>query len=638
MVAGQRVERKLAAILAADVAGYSRLTGLDEEGTLAKFRTFRRELIDPAISAHGGRLVKTTGDGLLIEFHSVVDAVRCAVHLQGAIAERNALTPSDRRLQFRIGIHVGDIVVDDDDLLGDGVNIAARLEAIAEPGGIALSEDAWRQVRDKLPLAFTDRGEQSVKNIARPIRVYDLAARSLSAAAAPPAPNVGERRRRLQPSWQAAMGGLGAVLLLAAALWLAIPRLVDVHTSSTPSRFSMIVLPFVNLSGDPAQDYLADVITEELTTSLSRIPNAFVIARSTAFTYKGKAIEVRQIGKELGVRYLLEGSEQRRGDRLRVTAQLIDAETGAHLWADQIDSNRADLLAMQDEIVTRLSRAMQMQLVEVDAARVARARPDNADAEDLAMRCQALVVNALAVKDKLDAAYALCERALQLDARNVRALINLSFTFIDPALELQSTDRAADISRAEELVSRALGIDPNAYMAHFAKAELLMTQRRFDEAIVEAERCLALNPSFVNAYDGLSTAYNLLGQPERAVEYADRALRLSPRDPLLYVLYFEKGFALSLLQQDDEAIDWLRRSIAIAAGWPLPQVLLASELALKGQDAEAHQTIALYLSLSGIQARTVAQWKAQLPSDNPVFLAYYERLLDGLRKAGLPEQ
>jgi adenylate cyclase len=291
---------------------------------------------------------------------------------------------------------------------------------------------------------------------------------------------------------------------------------------------------------------------------------------------------------------------------------------------------------MQDEIVTRLSRALQVRLVEVDAARVARARPGDLDAEDLAMRCEA-VLNAQAGTDEIEGGYNLCERALQRDKHNVKALVNLSFKFIDRVLSVQSPDREGDIRHADELVSTALVLDPNAYVAHFAKAEVLLAQKRFEEAIVEAERSLALNPSFVNAYSALCTASSFLGRPEKAVEYAEKAMRLSPRDPWLYVFHFQKGFALSLLHQDDEAIEWLHRAVASAPQWPLPQALLAAALAMTGREAEARETLKRYLSLSGTRAKTIAQWKGQLPSDNPVFLAYAARLAEGLRMAGLPE-
>jgi adenylate cyclase len=639
-LATERVERRLTAILAADVAGYSRLMGADEEGTLAQLKAHRRALVDPKIAEHRGRIVKTTGDGLLVEFASVVDALRCAVEVQRGMAERNAEVTQDKRIEFRIGINVGDIIIDGGDIFGDGVNVAARLEGIAHPGGICISGAAYEQVRDKVPFAFTDRGEQTVKNIAHPVHVYALGASDEAVLAkeqagidAPKSPNGRTRRLR---SIRYAAGSL-AVLTVAGALWFGTGLFTGARVSSTAPRFSMIVLPFVNLSGDPAQDYLADVLTEELTTSLSRIRHSFVIARSTAFTYKGKPVDVKQTGRDLGVRYVLEGSQQQGGNRVRVSAQLIDAETGAHLWADQFDADRADLLEMQDEIVTRLSRALQMRLVEVDAARVARTHPGDLAAEDLAMRCEAVLVNSPVGGDEAEGGYDLCERALQHDQTNVRALVNLSFKFINSVLDIQSPDREGDIRRAEELVSTALAVDPNAYGAHHAKAEVLVTQKRFEEAIVEEERSLALNPSFVNAYSGLSVASSFMGRPEKAVEYANKAMRLSPRDPLLHAFYLEKGLALSLLHLDDQAIEWLRRAVAAAPQWSLPQALLAASLAMTGHEAEAQETLRRYLSLSRTRARTVAQWKGQLPSDNPVFLAYAARVTEGLRKAGLPE-
>jgi adenylate cyclase len=479
-----------------------------------------------------------------------------------------------------------------------------------------------------------------VKNIAHPVHVYTLGAndeavlgKEQARIEAPKSPNGRTGRLR---SIRYAAGALAA-LIVAGALWFGTSLFTGARVPSTAPRFSIVVLPFVNLSGDPAQDYLADVLTEELTTSLSRIRNSFVIARSTAFTYKGKPVDVKQTGRDLGVRYVLEGSQQQGGNRMRVSAQLIDAETGAHLWADQFDADRADLLEMQDEIVTRLSRALQMRLVEVDAARVARTHPGDLAAEDLAMRCEAVLVNSPVGGDEAEGGYDLCERALQHDQTNVRALVNLSFKFINSVLDIQSPDREGDIRRAEELVSTALAVDPNAYGAHHAKAEVLVTQKRFEEAIVEEERSLALNPSFVNAYSGLSVASSFMGRPEKAVEYANKAMRLSPRDPLLYAFYLEKGLALSLLHLDDQAIEWLRRAVAAAPQWSLPQALLAASLAMTGHEAEAQETLRRYLSLSRTRARTVAQWKGQLPSDNPVFLAYAARVTEGLRKAGLPE-
>jgi adenylate cyclase len=440
----------------------------------------------------------------------------------------------------------------------------------------------------------------------------------------------------------AAFAAMGTVLAGLAGYWTTyrtITReiLAPVKPGPTAPRLSVVVLPFSNLTGDAAQDYLGDVITEELTTSLSRIPHSFVIARSTAFTYKGKAVDVRQIGRDLGVHYILEGSQEQGGNRVRVNAQLIDADTGAHLWADQFDADRTDLLDMQDRIATRLSRALQIRLIEVDAARVARTHPGDADAEQLAMRCQAVLVGAHPGSVEAQGGYSLCERALERDERNVRALVSLSFKFTDRILSEQSPDRESDVRQASELVSRALATDPNDYGAHFAKAEILLGQQRFEEAIAEAERSLALNPSFVSAYSALSVASSFLGRPQEALDYADKAMRLSPRDPNLYAFYLNKGFALSLLDQDDQAIGWLRRAVAAAPQWPLPQVLLAAALSLTGHESEARDVLNRYLSLTWTRARTIAQFKEQMPSNNPLFLAFAARFVEGLRKAGMPD-
>ena len=465
------------------------------------------------------------------------------------------------------------------------------------------------------------------------------------------APRPGKPEPEAEARWRALrrIGGVvagfaavGTVLAGLLGYWTTYRTVTkEIFGSPSPApmapRLSIAVLPFSNLTGDTAHDYLGDIITEELTTSLARIPHSFVIARSTAFTYKGKAVDVRQLGRELGVRYVLEGSQELGGNRVRVNAQLIDTNTGAHLWADQFDADRTDLLDMQDEIVTRLSRALEIRLLEVEAAHIARAHPADMDANQLAMRCEAVLLNSQPGSAEAEQGYDLCERALERDDRNVRALVSLSFKFIDRTLTVQSLDRDADIRRADDMVSKALAIDPNAYAVHFAKAEILVAQGRFDEAIVEAERSLALNPSFVSAYGALSTASSFLGRPQDAIDYADKAMRLSPRDPLMYVFYLEKGFALSLLRRDDQAIDWLRRAVAAAPQWPLPQALLAAALSLTGHDAEAHDALKRYLSLSATTAKTIAQWRGQQPSNNPVFSAYAARLIEGLRNAGLPE-
>ena len=627
--------RKIAAILAADVVGFSRMASADEDRTLARFRALRSELIDPTVAGQNGRVFKRTGDGALVEFRSVVEAVRCAITVQNAMIERNVGMPADQRIEFRIGIHLGDVVEESDgDLMGDGVNIAARLEGIAKPGAICLSGAAYEQVSGRLDMAVTDLGPTELKNIAKPIRAYSLGV-GVPARAKPatPAEPVTPKKRPMRVLLGA---GIVTFVVITAGIWLATRPANGPEVSATTPRLSIVVLPFANLSGDPAQEYLADVITEGLTTNLSRISGTFVIARSTAFTYKGKPADVKQIGKDLGVRYVLEGSEQHSGNQVRVNAQLIDTETGAHLWADQFDADRADLLQMQDEIVTRLARAMQIQLVAVDAARVTRTRPGNLDAEDLALRCEAGVYNS-PPGSAAYYAYDLCDRALHIDNGNVFALTGMTLSYIFPVVEAQSRDPQADIRRADELVTRALAIDPNIYWAHFAKAWVLMAQGRTQEAVIEGERSLALNPSFIDAYLALCAANNFLGRPDRALELADNAIRLSPRDPHLRGLYHMKGWAFFMKRQDDQAIEWLRRA---EGGTVFTELILAAALALTGRQADAHETLKRYLAVNGVTSKTIAQLRKQQLSlaDNSTWVAYNERLFEGLRKAGMPEE
>ena len=412
---------------------------------------------------------------------------------------------------------------------------------------------------------------------------------------------------------------------------------------ATTPRLSIVVLPFANLSGDPAQEYLADVITEGLTTNLSRISGTFVIARSTAFTYKGKPADVKEIGRDLGVRYVLEGSEQHSGNQVRVNAQLIDAETGAHLWADQFDADRADLLQMQDEIVTRIARALEIQLSAVDAARVEETRPGNLDAEDLARRCKAGDWNAAPLSKEWEAAYALCARALQIDDRNVTALGRMAWWHILPVLEAQSPDPQAAIRQADELASRGLAVDPYDYWAHFGKAGVLMAQNRHEEAIVQAERSLALNPSFMEAYEVLCMANSFLGRPDRAMEYADTAIRLGPRDPYIFGNYHAEG--VGLLHEGAGRPRDRMAFPSFGGGRPRGRTLHLSvaclgAYALNGRQAEAQDEFKRYLSLSRTKTTTIAELRKQQLSiaDHPAWVAYNERLFEGLSKAGMPEE
>jgi adenylate cyclase len=645
--------RKLAAILVSDVAGYSRLAGADEDRTLARLRSLRSDLIDPIISVHRGRVVKRTGDGSIVEFRSVVDAVRCAIEVQSGMVERNMGLPPEKRIEFRVGIHLGDVVEESDgDLMGDGVNIAARLENIAKPGAICLSEQAYWQVKGRLDLAVTDLGPIELKNIAEPIRVYSLLVGVPTQAkpaepVTPAAPTPQKRRFGLAPL-AAALAAL-LIVIAGGAWWLLNanrPAIVAAKTPAEAAPLSIVVLPFANLSGDPGQDYLVDALTDELTTSLARIRDSFVIARNTSMTFKGKPIDAKAIGKDLGVRYVLEGSVQPSGDRMRVNAQLIDAGSGAHLWAEQFDTPRADLLQTQDAIAAHLTRALDFQLVQAEGARVKRMPAANRDAEDLALQCAAGVEKAGWIGEEADAAYALCEQALTIDPKNVRALQMLGVKFWVLAALGVSGDPKGDLERADELESKALALDPDWTWPHDVKGGILQEQRRTEEAVAEHERALALDPSNMDAAAQLGIDYRFLGRFDKSLEYFDRAIRTSPSDRSLVYWYDSKAWANFGLKNYDQAIEAARRSIAISPNSdPFAHVVLVAALALTDHDAEAREALQRYLARpSTAPFKTIAAWKAyqmsKVPEQggDPRFVEMSERSYDGLRKAGMPEE
>jgi adenylate cyclase len=638
--------RKLAAILVSDVVGYSRLAGADEDRTLARLRGLRSDLIDPAVAAHHGRIVKRTGDGSIIEFRSVVDAVRCAIEVQNGLIERNAGVPEDRRIEFRVGIHVGDVVEESDgDLMGDGVNIAARLEGIAKPGAICLSEDAFRQVSGRLEMEVTDLGATQLKNIDRPIRAYSLQvgvpAKPKPATSANPSET--KRRSRLAPL----LAALAALLVvIAGGAWWFLnanrPASVATKMPAEAARLSMVVLPFANLSGDPGQDYLVDALTDELTTSLSRLPGSFVIARNTAMTFKGKPIDAKEIGKDLAVRYVLEGSVQPSGDQMRVNAQLIDAGSGAHLWAEQFDTPRADLLQTQDAMVAHLAIKLDFQLTQAEAARLKRTPAANRDAEDLALQCEAGEWRAGGIGKEADAAYALCEQALAIDPNSVRALLILGEKFFLSAQTGVSRDPKGDLERADELASKALALEPDWAWSHRLKGDILGWQTRFQESIAEYERALALEPSNVYAALGLGWVHLRRGEFDKSPEFFDKAILASPDDPTVAHFYGGKAFANFGLKRYDQAIEFARQAIAINPNYTqYIHTILVAALALTGHDAEAREALQRYLALPSTGSlKTIAAFKAYYSSQggDPPRLEANERVYDGLRKAGMPEE
>ena len=631
--------RKLAAILVSDVVGYSRLAGADEDRILARLRTLRSDLIDPTIAVHHGRIVKRTGDGSILEFRSVVDAVNCAIEVQRAMVERNAEVAPDKRIEFRIGIHLGDVVEEaDGDLMGDGVNVAARLEGICEPGGICLSEDAYRQVKSRLELQVADLGPQSLKNITEPVRAYLL---RQGAPATQKPPQAAPRTRGVWARWPALAAALALVLLAAGAFaWRAgyAPRFmaasVDDKLANAP-RLSIVVLPFENLSGDKEQDYFADGITDDLTTDLSHLGGSFVIARNTAFTYKGKPVNVKQIGRELGVRYLLEGSVRRLGDKVEINAQLISTETGAHVWADRFEGERSKLGELQVEFVSRLANSLGVELVKAEALRSMRERPNNPDADDIAMRAAAMAKTTGDSKSINRDVIDLSERALALDPQNESAMVSLSFALNDRAGNLWSEDPAGDIARAEKLADSALALQPDDAWAHLAKAQAFFAKRQWKAVISQDEAALADDPNNAKAHADVSFWKMFLGHSENGFAGVETALRLSPRDPRVSEWQFYMCHLHTHLAQWEQAIEWCGKSISSGSATMFPYVDLAAANAWAGHDKEAKETVAQLRKL--YPDFTVQSWAGIHWSDDPTFNEQYARIVEGLRKAGLPE-
>jgi TolB-like protein/class 3 adenylate cyclase len=593
-ISGDRVERRLAAILVADVAGYARLMHTDEEATQARVTALLTNTVMPAIARHGGRVVKHTGDGLLAEFPSAVEAVRAAMAFQDSVYELSIDDAHDKRLLFRVGINIGDVIVGAHDIFGDGVNIAARLEGIASPGGICLSASAYDQVYGKIGVEFADLGEQTLKNIIRPVRAYSVI-----------------------PDGSGSMASIGA----------AMPQ-----RHSAP-HLSIVVLPFVNIGDDPEQDYFVDGVTESLTTDLSRIHGSFVIARNTAFAYKGSAPDVRQIGRELNVRYVLEGSVQRGGNRLRVNVQLIDAETGNHLWAERFDKPAADLFDIQDEVVSRLANTLDSQLIEAEAQRASRS--PHPDAMDLYFQGRACWNKGM-TPEYLTLARDFFDRALALDPRNVHAMVGMATLVATIAGSFASDDQFAQLAAAEAMLNRALSMDPQYAGAHLAMGAVQMFTNRATQGIRECEYALALDRNLADAHGCIGMAKYFVGRAEETEAHIHEALRLSPRDIFAYRWMLFVGIAKAQLGADAEAASWLRRSIEANRNFPLAHFHLAEALALLGQLDEAGTAAQAGLALDpGFNLR---RYRVNALSDNPAYLAGRERSCEGMRLAGVPEE
>ena len=590
-MAEQRVQRRLAAILAADVAGYSRLMGEDEEGTLATLTAHLKELIEPCIAEHRGRVVKTTGDGLLVEFASVVDAVRCAVAFQEGMRERNSETPEDRRIEFRIGVNLGDVIVQEDDVYGDGVNVAARLEGLAEPGGVIVSGSVHEQVKGKLDVAFDDLGPQRIKNIAEPVRAFSI-----------------------QLEYDAVSEGQQG----------------SDATLPMPDKPSIAVLPFVNMSGDPEQEYFADGIAEDIITALSKFHWFFVIARNSSFTFKGKAVDVKHVAGDLGVRYVLQGSVRKAGGRVRITGQLVDATTGNHVWAETYDRELEDIFAVQDEITESIVASVGPEFHAAEIARTHRKDMRNLDAWDCAMRAYWHMVR-FTKRDNAEAQRLLSE-GIELFGGDARMLSVLAMSYVFDATLGWSESIPKSLSQAAQLAHQAIALDDHDAEAHLALGLAQFISKQHEDAIHRLERAIDLNPNYATAMGSLGMVLSFNGERDRAFEWLDKALRLSPHDPFRYFYVACLGFAEFVQQRYDDAIDWAKKAIRESPQVPIARYLLTACYGLTGRSAEAQTALRELLRVA--PGATIGARRNQAPFHN---LADMERYVEGLRKAGLPE-
>jgi adenylate cyclase len=586
-MAEARVQRRLAAILAADVAGYSRLMGVDEEGTLAALKELRRDLADPKIKEHRGRIVKTTGDGLLVEFASVVDAVRCAVEVQREMASRNAGVPEDTRIQFRMGINLGDIIKDGRDIYGDGVNVAARLEALAEPGGICVNRVVRDQVRDKLDFGFEDAGEQRVKNIARPLRVYHVR----------PGQRADEEMSAAQPPL------------------------------ALPDKPSLAVLPFTNMSGDPEQEFVSDGIAEDVITALSHYPSLFVIARNSTFTYKGRAVDVKQVGRELGVRYVLEGSMRKAGNRIRVTAQLIEAETGNHVWAERYDRDLADIFAMQDEITHALTTALTPAIADAELRRAIRKPPESLDAWAAYQRGLWHLSKANSEDDTI--AQNFFRQAIDLDSTFAPAYSALALAQLQAAAIYQKLGLAEAQSSAESLARRAVSLDGADAEARSCLGWALQARGELDGALVEIERALAMSPNLAVAHWQRGATLIFWGQPMKGLDALETCIRLDPRDPFMSVRLLHIACGLYFAREYEGVIEAAKRLIRSYPDFPMIYRWPAAALGQLGRTAEAKEWLEKAISYAP------AAFKMYVHNRVPWFRPEdHAHLVEGLRKAG----
>jgi TolB-like protein/class 3 adenylate cyclase/tetratricopeptide (TPR) repeat protein len=593
-LSSEHLERRLAAILAADVAGFCRLIGIDEEGTLAQLKALRKTLFDPKIAEHHGRVVKNTGDGALVEFASVVDAVRCADEIQRGVAEQNIDVPEDKRIELRIGIHVGDIIIDENDIFGDGVNIAARLEGIAEPGGICISDDAHRQIRGKIDIAFEDIGPQALKNISEPMRAWRFHV-SIGAA---PIPN---------------------------------PSVRPTPALALPDKPSIAVLPFQNMSCDPEQEYFADGMVEDIITGLSRSKSLFVIARNSTFTYKGKAVDIKQVGRELGVRYVLEGSVRKSGNRVRITGQLIDAATGTHLWADRFDSQLEDIFDLQDRVTGSVIGAISPQLERAEIERAQRKPTGSLKAYDYYLRAFANFYKY--TSETCIEALKLTRIANDLDPEFAKGYALGANCYIQIKAFGWSTDVAQEIAEARRLARRAIELDrDDASVLATAGMALAYVVGEVEEGAALLSRAINLDPNLVSARHFRGWTHIYLGEGDAAIEQFHVALRLSPLDPRIYSAHTGMAYAHFFGGRYEDATSWATTAMRQQPKFLSAHRVVIASHAVCGRFDEARQACLLALQIDPTQR--ISDIADRTPFRRPEDI---ERLAEAFRIAGMPE-
>jgi TolB-like protein/class 3 adenylate cyclase/Tfp pilus assembly protein PilF len=592
----ERVERRLAAVLAADVAGYSRLMGRDEEGTLAQLKSLRKTLVDPCIAAHRGRIVKTTGDGMLVEFASAVDATRYAIEVQRGMATQNADLPKDTRIEFRIGIHVGDIIIDDNDIFGDGVNIAARLEGIAEPGGVCISDDAQRQVRGKVEFGFEDMGSQTLKNIAEPMRAWRLRLDGSAGSPAPPKPSA-----------------------------------ETASSPGLPDKPSIAVLPFQNMSGDPEQEHFADGMVEDIITGLSRSKALLVIARNSTFTYKGRAVDIKQVGRELGVRYVLEGSVRKSGNRVRITGQLIDAATDAHLWADRFDGLLDDIFDLQDRVTGSVIGAILPQLERAEIERAQRKPTESLQAYDYYLR--ALAASYRYTREANLEIIELTRAASAIDPQFALPYALASYSFTQRKAFGWATELAQEVSETRRLARQAIELDKDdARVLTLAGFGLAYVVGEVEEAAVLLARAVDLDPNLVLARAWMGWINLYLGELDSAIEQLQVAMRVSPRDPRSYATLTAMANALFLADRNDEASMWATRAVREQPNYLAGQRVLMACHAAAGRIDQARQTCAVAMRIDPTQR--ISGSRSRAPFRRP---QHIDKMAQAYRIAGMPE-